>query len=59
MLYAATEDPRLARPFAGVLLDEGLEIVHAMQSVAGLMLQSSGEPALVILKSQGGVVKSR
>lgn len=59
VLYASDTDSRLNRPFAGLLLDEAIEIVHAMQKVKGIVLQSSQEPALVIEKSASDEVKIR
>jgi len=59
VLYTVAEDRRLNKPFAGVLLEEAIEIVHAMKSVKGLVLQSSQEAALVVEKSPNDEVQTR
>lgn len=59
VLYTDAADARLGKPFAGVVLEEAIQIVYAMPSVNGLLLQSRRAAALVIEKMPGDEVKSR
>ncbi|WP_147400438.1 hypothetical protein [Acidovorax cavernicola] len=59
VFYTLATDVRLQKPFAGVLLDEAIQIVHAMQAAKGILLQSSQMPALLIEKPSAGEVKLR
>jgi len=59
VLYTDAADARLNKPFAGVALEEAVQIVYAMRSVSGLLLQSSQAAALAIEKMPGDEVKSR
>jgi len=59
VLYTDAADARLNKPFAGLMLEEAIQIVYAMRNVSGLLLQSSQAPALAIEKMPGDEVKSR
>ena len=59
VLFADASDVRLSRPFAGVLLDEAIQIVSEMPNVAGLILQGDREQALAIEKLGDMEVKHR
>ena len=59
VFYTTSTDSRLGKPFAGVMLEEAVQIVHSMKNVDGLVLQSSRESALAIGKANFGEVKTR
>lgn len=59
VFYTTSTDSRLGKPFAGVMLEEAVQIVYSMKNVDGLVLQSSREPALAIGKPNFGEVKTR
>jgi len=59
VFYTTSTDSRLGKPFAGVMLEEAVQIVHSMKNVDGLVLQGSRESALAIGKMNFGEVKTR
>jgi len=50
VFYVNATDTRLQRPFAGLRLDEALEIANALDAAAGVAIQSSKAEALIIEK---------